>query len=175
MNIKSKQSNTTLKIYKKMKTLILLILFTPMIYAQQIVDVSDTELKIAKNVEIIYQDNQIFSGVVTEQYVNGKPKLFKTVKNVLADGPWQEWYQNGNLKFDANWKEGKGHGLWKYFHENGQVRQEEFYNMDKPIGIFRSYYINGQLKTITYWLDGKKQAYEEKYTETGILIENQNL
>ena len=153
-----------------MKTLILLVLFTPMIYAQQIVEVSDTETKIAKNVEIIYHDGKIFTGVVIEQYDNGKPKLFKTVKNGLADGLWQEWYPNGNLRFNAQWKTGKGHGLWKYYHENGVVRQEEFYDMDIPIGIFRTYYNSAQVETISYWLNGKKQS-TEKYDENGILTE----
>ena len=154
---------------------IILLIFNSFLFGQNQITSAEVEIRKENNIDLIYYKNHLYSGVITEYYETGKPKRFTTIKNGMADGLWQEWYQNGNLKFDANWKQGKGHGLWRYFHENGKIRQEEFYNMDRPIGIFRSYYNKGKLKTITYGLDGKKQAYTKHYSETGMLIENQTL
>lgn len=161
---------------KRMKSyfiLFFLLFFTSIAFGQTIIDVSKSK-KIAKDgIELTTFEGKSFTGFLTENYPNGKPKSWTSMKDGLPDGLWQEWYENGHLKFNANWLNGKGHGLWEYYHENGILRQEEFYNLDIPIGIFRVFYTNGQLKTKTSWLNGKKYGVWTYYSEYGILIKTE--
>lgn len=134
---------------------------------QIVVNASETETITQNGVEIRTHEKEALTGIMTDQYKDGKPKSWISLKNGLADGLWQEWYPNGQLKFNAYWREGKGHGSWEYYHDNGVLRQEEFYNMDLPTGIFRVFYNNGQLKVKSSWLNGKKHGVWTYYNLTG--------
>ncbi|TAE07375.1 MAG: hypothetical protein EAY72_14145 [Bacteroidetes bacterium] len=110
-----------------------------------------------------------YSGVILEQYANGRPFLHKTVKNGKADGIWLEWYADGTLRYKANWKNNMGEGKWEYFHPNGQLRSEGFYIQDKAFGIFRTYYNNGVLETDATYENDKKVGVEKLYAADGTL------
>ncbi len=142
-------------------------------FGQTVVDVSKTQ-KITKNgIEVVNFQGKPLTGFVIENYSNGQPKSWITLKDGIPNGLWQEWYENGKLKFNAYWLDGKGHGLWEYYHENGVLRQEEFYNLDIAIGIFRVFYDNGQLKGKTSWLNGKKHGIWTYYNEVGTLLKTE--
>ena len=112
-------------------------------------------------------DLKTFSGVISEHYADGKPFLWKTVKNGMAEGLWLEWYSDGTLRYRANWKNNMGHGKWEYFHPNGKLRSESFYIEDRAFGIYRSYYENGQLQTDLTFANDKKDGIELVYTIDG--------
>ena len=139
-------------------------------FGQTVVDISKTKTITKDGVELIAFEGKPFTGFVTENYPNGKPKLWKTIKDGITNGQWQEWLESGKLRYNAYWKDGKGHGLWQYFHDNGVLRYEEAYIMDIPNGISRAYYDNGQLKDDFFWLQGKKQGIWTSYSETGIVL-----
>jgi antitoxin component YwqK of YwqJK toxin-antitoxin module len=101
-------------------------------------------LKISKSSDI---DDKSYTGIISEQYANGTPFLWKTLINGKANGIWLEWYADGTLRYRANWKNNLGEGKWEYFHPNGKLRSESFYIEDRAFGIYRSYYENGQLQT----------------------------
>lgn len=163
----------TNQIQYKMKTIFLLfIVFFSALSAQgqSFIDVSKTKKITKGGIELTAFEGKPFTGFLIENYPNGKPKTWKTIKDGLADGQWQEWLENGKLRYNAYWKEGKGHGLWQYFHDNGVLKYEESYIMDISNGISRSYYENGQLKDDFYWFQGKKQGVWTSYSETGIVL-----
>lgn len=140
---------------------------------QSFVDVSKTKKTTINNVELTTLEGKPYTGYLIENYPNGKPKTWITVKNGIANGHWQEWSENGKLRYNSYWKDGKGHGLWQYFHDNGKLRYEESYIMDIPDGISRAYYDNGQLKDDFLWLQGKKQGVWTYYSETGIILKTE--
>ncbi len=141
--------------------------------AQTIVEKSKTE-KIKKDgIEVTAFKNKPFTGFLIENYANGKPKTWITMKDGLANGSWQEWLENGNLRYDANWKDGKAQGLWKYFHDNGKLRYEEAYIMDIANGISRAYFNSGTLQHDFFFLQGKKHGTWSYYSETGILLKQE--
>ena len=142
-------------------------------FGQTVVDISQTNKITIDGVELTAFEGKPFTGFVIENYPNGKPKLWKTIKDGITNGQWQEWLENGNLRYNAYWKDGKGHGLWQYFHDNGKLKYEESYIMDIPNGISRQYYDNGQLKADFFWLQGKKQGIWTYYTETGVLLKTE--
>ena len=142
-------------------------------FGQTIIDVSKTQKSTIGKIELTTYQGKPFSGIVTENYLNGKPKTWITMKDGLASGQWQEWLENGKLRYNAYWKDGKGHGLWQYFHDNGILKYEESYIMDIPNGISRAYYDNGQLKDDFFWLQGKKQGVWTSYSETGVVLKTE--
>jgi antitoxin component YwqK of YwqJK toxin-antitoxin module len=159
-----------------MKSLFLfsfIVFWTLTSFGQTVVDVSKTQKSIIDKIELTTYQGKPFSGFVTENYLNGKPKTWITMKDGLANGQWQEWLENGKLRYNAYWKDGKGHGLWQYFHDNGMIKYEESYIMDIPNGISRQYYDNGQLKADFFWLQGKKQGVWTSYSETGVVLKTE--
>ena len=139
-------------------------------FGQTVVDVSKTQKTTKNGVEITTFEGKPFTGFLTENYPNWKPKTWITMKDGLANGHWQEWLESGKLRYNAYWKDGKGHGLWQYFHDNGKLRYEESYILDIPVGISRAYYDNGQFKDDFFWLHGKKQSVWTSYSETGVVL-----
>lgn len=123
-------------------------------------------LPIAKESEI---DPNTYTGILSERYANGRPSLWKTLKNGKADGLWLEWYADGTLRYRANWKNNMGEGKWEYFHPNGKLRSESFYVEDRAFGIYRSYYENGQLQTDATYANDKKVGIELNYNIDGTL------
>ena len=159
-----------------MRTIIsvfVVIFLTLSVSGQSFIDISKTEKITKEGVELTTLEGKPYTGFLIENYPNGKPKTWITVKNGIANGQWQEWSENGKLRYNSYWKDGKGHGLWQYFHDNGTLRYEESYILDIPDGISRSYYNNGQLKDDFFWLQGKKQGVWTSYSETGILLKTE--
>ena len=116
----------------------------------QIIDsLTDTRLKAT---------GELYTGKIADFYENGKPKLWREVKNGFADGLWMEWLENGNLRYRAYWRNGKGDGLWQYFHDNGKPRTEGIYEDDIPKGVHYVWHSNGQLRVKEFYLDGKKEG-----------------
>jgi antitoxin component YwqK of YwqJK toxin-antitoxin module len=140
---------------------------------QTVLDISKTQKSIVGKIELTTYQGKPFTGFVTENYPNGKPKTWITMKDGLANGQWQEWLENGNLRYNSYWKDNKGHGLWQYFHDNGKLRYEESYILDIPTGISRAYYDNGQLKDDFFWLQGKKQGVWTSYSEAGVVVKTE--
>lgn len=108
--------------------------------------------------------------IISEQYANGSPKLWKTLVDGKAEGLWLEWYPDGTLRYKAYWKNNLGHGKWEYFHPNGQLRSESFYLEDIGQGIERSYFNNGQLQSDATYANGKKIGEELIYDVNGTLL-----
>lgn len=123
-------------------------------------------LAVSKESEV---DVKSYTGIIFEQYANGSPLLWKTLKNGKADGLWLEWYMDGTLRYRANWKNNMGEGKWEYFFPNGRLRSESFYIEDKAYGIYRSYYENGQLQSDASYSNDKKVDIELIYNIDGTL------
>jgi antitoxin component YwqK of YwqJK toxin-antitoxin module len=158
---------------KSLLLLSILLLFALTTFGQTVVDISKTKKFTEKGLEITTFEGKPFTGFVTENFPNGKPKTWITMKDGLANGQWQEWLENGKLRYNAYWKDGKGHGLWQYYHDNGILKYEESYILDTPTGISRAYYDNGQLKDDFFWLQGKKQGVWTSYSETGVVLKTE--
>lgn len=119
------------------------------------------------------EDVENYTGIINEQFPNGKPSLWKNLVNGKADGLWMEWLPNGNLRYRAYWRDGKGHGKWKYFHPNGSIRYAGVYDNDQPVGIHQGFYANGTLQYEIVYVDGKRHGISLDYTENGILEKSQ--
>ncbi len=143
--------------------MILLIILTVNNYAQ----IAEKPV-VLKESDIINMDS--YSGTITEDYLDGHPRVRKMIKNGLAHGLWTEWHPNGNIRYRAYWKDGLGHGRWEYFYPNGVLRMENFYVNDINQGIAKSYFDNGKLQSDVTYLNGRKHGVELIYDANGLLI-----
>lgn len=123
--------------------------------------------KVSKESEI---DRKTYTGIISEQYANGSPSLWKNLVEGKSEGLWLEWYPDGTLRYRAYWENNLGHGKWEYFYSNGQLRSESFYINDIAQGLFKSYHENGQLKVDAVYIDGKKEGVETIYDVNGIVL-----
>jgi hypothetical protein len=92
--------------------------------------------------------------VVQEMHADGRPRLWRQMRNGKPDGLWMEWYTNGALRYRAWWRDGKGDGRWEYFHPSGRLRSESTFSADRPIGLEREYHENGTLKSERTYVNG---------------------
>ncbi|MFD2562556.1 hypothetical protein [Aquimarina rubra] len=143
-------------------TIVALLVFNQSVHSQ-----IQEPLKVSKESEV---DMKTYTGIISEQYANGSPSLWKTLVNGKTEGLWLEWYPNGVLRYRAYWKNSLGNGRWEYFYPNGQLRSESFYIDDITQGIFKTYYENGQLKYDATYINGKKDGVEFTYDPKGILL-----
>lgn len=112
-------------------------------------DVSGIKLK---------SNGQLFTGTLVEYYADGKPKMWREVKEGFAEGLWTEWLENGNLRYKAEWKRGAGDGLRQYFHDNGRLRSEGFYQNDLAEGVHYTWHENGQLRVKGVYRNNKQEG-----------------
>jgi antitoxin component YwqK of YwqJK toxin-antitoxin module len=112
-------------------------------------------------------NGQIFTGKVVQYFPDGRPKLWREVKDGFADGLWMEWLENGNLRYRAYWKKGKGDGLWQYFHDNGKLRSEGFYSEDLAEGVHYEWHDNGQLRVKRIYRNNKQNGVLTFYLPSG--------
>ncbi len=117
--------------------------------------VRDNELNFGGTGVRLKSTGELFTGKIVEYFADGKPKLWKQVKNGVTEGLWMEWFANGNLRYKAFWKQSKGDGLWQYFHENGRLRTEGFYAEDLAQGVHYEWHENGQIKVKRIYRDDK--------------------
>ncbi|MEL6811034.1 MAG: hypothetical protein AAFP76_06845 [Bacteroidota bacterium] len=115
-------------------------------------------------------DVKTYTGIISEQYANGSPRLWKEMSNGKAEGLWKEWFPNGKLRYRAYWENNMGNGKWEYFYANGQLRSESFYINDLAQGIYRTYHKNGQLESDVVYLNGRKHGMEFIYDVDGVLL-----
>ena len=107
------------------------------------------------------------TSVKSENYPDGKPKLYSERLDGQADGMWYEWYPSGQLRYRARWRKGKGHGEWEYFYENGQLRSRTVYAEDLPQGVEVQYHPNGALKSETVYVNGRRHGETRTYDDRG--------
>lgn len=77
------------------------------------------------------------TGIVEDNYANGKMKFTAEYKNGEAVGDAKYWHENGQLMYEANIKNRKNLS-YKFWYENGQF-MGEFTNEDGEINFSKCY------------------------------------
>lgn len=113
-------------------------------------------------------DASSFTGVIQESYSDGKPRLWKELRNGKAEGLWLEWHTNGAVRFRSWWRAGKGDGRWEYFYPSGRLRSESTFSADEPVGLEREYYENGVVKAERIYVNGKQHGVASTFDVNGI-------
>ncbi|MCF8371650.1 MAG: hypothetical protein K9H64_08500 [Bacteroidales bacterium] len=61
-----------------------------------------------------------FSGVITDNYPDGKIHYRCNYVKGKLSGPWSEYYGNGQVKITGELRRNKAIGKWKYYEEDGK-------------------------------------------------------
>ena len=119
---------------------------------------------IAREIDV---DASSYTSVVQESYPDGKPRVWKQLRNGKAEGLWLEWHTNGALRFRSWWRDSKGDGRWEYFYPSGRLRSESTYSADEPIGLEREYHENGIVKAERTYVKGKQHGVTSNFDVSG--------
>ncbi len=108
------------------------------------------------------------TSVTQESYPDGKPRLWKQLRNGKAEGLWLEWHTNGAVRFRSWWRAGQGDGRWEYFYPSGRLRSESTFSADEPVGSEREYHENGVVKAERTYVNGKQHGVASAFDVNGI-------
>ena len=149
MELSNKQS--------KMKKLLLLLLFIPLVSCQGV------------EVRKTYYDSGALAS--TANYVDGVKKgVIKTYakkEELIEDSKNKDkqYYDSGGLKYEGN----KQQGEWKSFYESGKLKRTGNYVTSRKQGEWKEYYESGELKSTVDYNYGRVSDIKA-YNETGELI-----
>jgi len=149
MELSNKQS--------KMKKLLLLLLFIPLVSCQGV------------EVRKTYYDSGALAS--TANYVDGVKKgVIKTYakkEELIEDSKNKDkqYYDSGGLKYEGN----KQQGEWKSFYESGKLKRTGNYVTSRKQGEWKEYYESGELKSTVDYNYGRVSDIKA-YNETGKLI-----
>ena len=116
----------------KMKKLILLLLFIPLVSCQ------DVEVR-----ETYYDSGALAS---TANYVDG-----------LMQGEWKFYRESGELKYTLNYVDNLRQGEYKEYYKSGKLKSIVNYVDYLRQGEYKEYYESGELKRTVNYVDGDDQ------------------
>src|SRR5579859_6889902 len=99
--------------------------------------------------------NELFTGIRTEDFENGKTSYTAPYENGLANGKTVWWHENGKKKTEGLTKNGKKHGEWKSWYNTGILSLEYNYIDDQQDGRQIEYFENGKISFDGYKTKGK--------------------
>lgn len=137
--------------------------------------------------------NELISGTVYLETLNGNPKLEFNFKDGRRDGiqlTWfkngelnseynyvngiehgyrKAWYENGNINFIESFNNGQEHGTFENWHENSRLKWHREYFKGEEHGLWRSWYKNGQLESEAYYNNGELNK-AKRWNNLGLLV-----
>ena len=105
------------------------------------VTISKDELQIRQGLFYKVNDQQPFSGFVTESYSNNQTKEYFQVKNGRYDGEYSTYYENGQLKSHGILAVGNGEVL--HYDQNNTKTKINFY-FDNDIDPYEVIFVEGK-------------------------------
>lgn len=121
--------------------------------------------QLQKRGELYYAVNEEdpYSGKVTELYENGQKKTESYYNDGLLDGLHIEWSDNGQKVEESHYEGGLLDGLHIKWYNNGQKDEESSYKDGILDGLFTKWEENGEKFSETTYRDGKKNGVFRRY------------
>ena len=113
--------------------------------------------------------NELISGAVYLETLNGNPELEFNFKDGLRDGIQLTWFKNGALNSEYNYVNGIEHGYRKAWYENGNIHFIEFFNNGQEHGTFKNWHENSQLKWHREYFEGEEHGLWRSWYKNGQL------
>ena len=106
-----------------------------------------------KRDNLVYQDNQPYSGWGKEMHDSGQAARLAEIKDGKPNGLAIEWHENGQKAGEGTLKDGRPHGLVKVWHENGQKLGELKYKDGEEVS---GKYWNSKGEEVETWEEAQK-------------------
>ncbi|MFH2095379.1 MAG: hypothetical protein ABIJ16_06735, partial [Bacteroidota bacterium] len=96
--------------------------------------VSLDDLQIVNGVAYKQNEGSPYSGKLSANWDNGKPRYAGAMKEGLKEKKWTEWDRDGVMRFSGTYKAGKLEGPATYYYPHGGIREQGEYKEGRQVG-----------------------------------------
>ena len=134
------------------------------------VNKNDSIIKIKNG--LVYYKGKLFSGIVTENYTDGKKKSRTEYFNGEKWGKELKWYYTGQLYTERFYKNGMKYGVNTGYWFNGNKKFEYNFLGGNYNGSFKEWYPDGKLSIWMNYKNGEEDGSQRGWRENGKLFIN---
>ncbi len=117
-----------------------------------------------------YKKGMLYTGVHTEYYENGKPKIERHIVNGVEDGEVVVYFKNGRKQELRAYKEGQKDGTWITWNADGVKTAIANYQNNKKDGDWYVWNDEGVLLYEMHYKKGEKTGEWRMYNANGELV-----
>lgn len=152
------------------------------------IQISVTEIKIAKTVPPVYKEssdnnfsqhqdtvfynNQFFTGFRFTLYPNGDTAVLQSYFNGVEEGMQKKWYPDKQLQEERFYINGKKEGIHKGWWPDGKEKFIFEAYSDKYEGEFKEWYSSGLLGKYFHYKNGQEEGSQRLWWDNGSVRAN---
>ncbi len=122
---------------------------------------------------ILYFNNQVYSGIVKEFYIDDKLKSSSEYYQGKRNGFFKGWYKNGDKCFERFYTDNIKTGTHLGWFDNGVKKFEyQFDIQGRYNGFVKNWYINGLLAKHFNFKKGKEAGSQKVWNDKGKIKSN---
>ncbi len=127
------------------------------------------QVSLQQEVVINADGEQVFHGLMTHYWQNGKKKLQIEYHCGQKHGLRASWYQDGQPWSVGEHFYGKDHGEWIVWFADGKKQRQFTINAGVWDGAYTSWHANGQTKISVVYANGRRQGPSRLWDDKGNL------
>lgn len=136
------------------------------------VEISRNDSLISMKNGIVYYGDKLFSGVLTEDYLNGKRKSRTEYYKGNKYGKEFKWYSSGKLYTERYYINGMKNGMHTGYWENGNKKFEYNFTDGSYDGSFKEWYEEGNIAVWLNYKNGIEDGSQKGWRDNGKLYIN---
>lgn len=121
---------------------------------------------------VLWYGTQPFSGVLVENYPNGRVQSKSEYQRGQKHGAEWMWYPTGKMYWKRNYQNGEKHGIHQGWWSNGQTKFLYHFVNGRYEGDAQEWYENGQLAKSQHFAQGVETGEQRAWRENGKLYVN---
>lgn len=121
---------------------------------------------------VVMKGDKAFSGHLTEQYPDTRPKRNALYRNGRLHGVARGWYANGQLEYERMYSSGRETGVHRGWYENGGKRFAYTFQDGVPNGVQQEWFENGRTYSLFHYAGGHEQGAQQMWNADGTLRAN---
>lgn len=134
------------------------------------VNKDDSQIKIKNG--LVYYGDKLFSGILIENYTDGKEKSQTEHYKGQKWGRELKWYHSGQLYTERFYKDGIKDSTNSGYWSNGNKKFEYQFSNGNYNGSFKEWYPDGNLSIWMNYKNGKEDGNQRGWRENGKLFIN---
>lgn len=122
----------------------------------------------------LFKNGMLFTGIYTEQYENGAPKIIHNIKDGMEHGKVTVYHQNGKISEERKYNMGAKDSIWISWNEEGVKIAEAGWKNGLKHGFWYVWDDKGVKRYEMYYRKGKKDGSWYMWDENGTLVNKRN-
>ena len=137
------------------------------------IEISRIDINFALENGILFFDNEPFSGIVNEYYVDETIKSKSQYYQGRREGYYKGWYENGNQSFERIYAVGLKIGIHVGWYDDNQSKFEyHFNNQGTYEGSVKEWHSNGNMAKHFNFINGKESGSQKMWRSNGNIRAN---